>query len=130
MNRIALLLLSLLLLACPAQARTVLTSAGTLYVTSAGNDGNDCLTAGTACATPQGAVNRLYRDYDAGCQAVKISVGSGTFAGATLHGALPGLCSTEDFVIEGDTLTPATRVLTTGIAVRGGARVTVKGVRI
>jgi hypothetical protein len=58
------------------------TAAVTLYVRSGGDDGNDCLSAGMACATPQGAVDKIpeYVDHQ-----VVVDIGAGTFGGVFIH---------------------------------------------
>jgi hypothetical protein len=55
----------------------------TLYVATTGNDGNNCLTAGTACLTIQEAVNRVPTKV---VHDVIINIGAGNFAGFTVAG--------------------------------------------
>ena len=55
----------------------------TLYVETTGNDGNNCLTAGTACLTIQEAVNRVPTKVK---HDVVINIGEGNFAGFTVAG--------------------------------------------
>ena len=52
--------------------RTVLTGAKTFYVSTAGNDGNNCLTSGTACATFARITSLIAGGYDFGGQTVTV----------------------------------------------------------
>lgn len=82
--------------------------AATYYVTTTGNDGWDCLSALTACASIQGAIDRLPRRIR---HRIDISIGPGTWAsGAVIEG----------YTIEAD------RLATVG-SYYGGGKIVVSG---
>jgi hypothetical protein len=56
LKKLACILSTLVLVFCAAVSVTQ--AAGPWFVATTGNDGNDCLTVGTACQTIQGAVNK------------------------------------------------------------------------
>ena len=78
-HRIFRLFLSLIILVGLAamQAPPVVRAAGPWYVATTGNDGNDCLSPGTACGTINGAIGKA----SAG-EIVKVMVGTYTDIGA------------------------------------------------
>lgn len=65
-------------------------SPGNLYVSTTGNDSNNCLTAGAPCLTIQHAAN-LAMSYDLGGAPITINLAAGTYTqGAYISGTLPG----------------------------------------
>ncbi len=73
-NKLAALLVMLVMLACnvPSSVINTLAPGGTWYVDKTGNDGNDCLSATSACLTITAAVSKVLTGG-------VIQVGSGTF---------------------------------------------------
>lgn len=67
----------------PAQFNYATTAPLSLFVDSAGYDGNDCKSIGSACLTLQGAINKVPKRVR---HAVEITVSTGTYAGASIEG--------------------------------------------
>lgn len=69
-------------------SRTALTANTTFYVRTDGSDSNTCLgdTAGTACLTIQGAVNKVLFNYDVAGYTPTIQVAAGTYAETVIIG--------------------------------------------
>lgn len=80
--------------------RTLLSANLTLYVNgTTGSDSNTGLTANTAFATLQAAVNSIYHNYDFNGFGVTISVANGTYTtGVTCVGVPPGMTAAIAFV--------------------------------
>lgn len=109
--------------------RKKLTTNRTYYVRSDGDDGNggDSDDAGGAFATLQHAFN-VIRELDIGVYTVTLRIGAGSYAGGYVRSPL----GTGDYVIEGDTTTPANVTITDSANNRGfwcqrGARCTIRG---
>lgn len=83
----------------------------TLYVTTTGNDSDNCLTTATACLTIQGAVNKTPKHIK---HKVIINVGAGNFGGFYITGFTfepLGSIASYSFIIQGAdyiNVTPAT----------------------
>ena len=106
--------------------RTQLAANRTYYVASTGSDGNDGLTAGASFATLQKAIDEAHK-LDCASYDVTIQLANGTYAGANMARPLLG---GGMLIVKGNETTPASVVLSTGLAFANGAHVKVVGVRI
>lgn len=105
--------------------RETLTANRTFYVATGGSNANKGLTAGTAFATLQKAVDEAGK-LDCSIYSVTIRLADGAYAGAAISRPLLG--GGTLFIVGNDT-TPANVVLTSGTTVGGTARVSISGVR-
>lgn len=118
----------LLGLCVPAQARTALTADTSFMVSSTGSNSNDCLTS--PCLTIQHVLDMLTAEYDLAGHVATISVGPGSFAGATLSGKMVGQKSHDSLLLVGDNGTPANVVINGTVALNSGAQMTASGFRV
>lgn len=106
--------------------RIQLTAARTYYVATTGNDANTGLSAGTAFATLQKAIDEAHK-LDCASFDVTIQLANGTYAaGATVARPLMG---GGTLIIKGNETTPASVVMSSGLSFRNGAQVRVAGLR-
>jgi len=92
----------LAILALPAIARTTLTGAVTLYVTTTGVDGNDCLTPATACRTKQYVSDMIQRTYDLACNKVTVQSAPGAYSDPLeVKGPYVGACGPDAVTFKG-----------------------------
>lgn len=92
--------------------RKTLTANTTFYFRTSGSDSNTCLgnTAGTACATPQGAINKVY-SYDLNGYTATIQGAAGTYGPVVLNGPFVGATkasSAQNVILQGDCTSSAT----------------------
>lgn len=109
-----------------ADLRPQLAANRTYYVAATGNDGNSGLTSGAPFATLQRAVNEAHK-LDAAGYDVTIQLANGSYAGATVARPLVG---GGTLFIKGNETTPASVVLSSGLAFANGAQARVSGLRI
>ena len=105
--------------------RVQLTAARTYHVATTGSDSNGGLSAGTAFATLQKAIDEAHK-LDCGAHDVTIQLANGTYAGAVVGRPLLG---GGTLIIRGNETTPASVVLTTGLTFRNGVQARVAGLR-
>ena len=94
----------------PGTGETVLSTNQTYYITSTGSDSNDCITYSTACATVQGAYNKIPALLNSD---INISIGKGTYAGNIIFG---GKSTTAKYkiILNGDRNIVKTGTITNG----------------
>lgn len=120
----------------PLSVRPKALATTTFFVQTTGNDTNTCLASGvsTACATIQGAINKVYATDLGGTQAV-VQVADGTYTtGTIVSGPLPGASNIfGPIVIQGNMVTPANVLISTTNAnafqAMWGAKITVQGMK-
>ncbi|MHA6644099.1 DUF2793 domain-containing protein [Mesorhizobium sp. A623] len=105
--------------------RESLTANRTFYVATTGSNANNGLTAGTAFATLQKAVDEAGK-LDCSIYNVVIQLADGNYAGATLSRPLLGGGTLS---ILGNETTPANVVLNSGTLVDNGAHLSITGVK-
>ncbi|MBB6146849.1 hypothetical protein HNQ77_004830 [Silvibacterium bohemicum] len=97
---------------CPtcgiSSGRTRLMANQTFYISTTGNDGNNCLTVGTACATLNNVWNLIANNYDLAGYTATIQLADGTYTSG-LAAELP--TTTGPIVINGDSTTPSNVVI-------------------
>jgi len=76
------------------------TNPGNFYVSSTGNDSNNCL-IGNPCLTLQRVVNLIYASYDLNGTNTIINIGAGSFAGAQINNVPPNSGNGGRIVIKG-----------------------------
>lgn len=98
-----------------AKARKRLTADITIYVATTGSDATgDGLTAGTAFATAQKAVNLIFNWYDLNGYKATIQLADGTYtAGAEVNGPFVGAIAISSVVIQGNAGNPANVLVNT-----------------
>lgn len=108
----------------PVAERERLDADRTYYVRTDGDDDNTCRgnTTGSACATIQGAYEKITYSLDLNGKTVTIQVADGTHVGLNALGGPVGQASATSLRIVGNTSTPANVVITprTGTCFRAG----------